>query len=135
MSETALLAAARLAVATALPGLSDWSDNPNKITSKDMPAFALAVERVSSEPSAAGAVVEDVELTITVDVFQLFGPQQTGRALAGTQAETARAGLLADATLRGLTYWLQGATFETDTDPGEHRYATATVTVTAKSEF
>lgn len=135
MSETALFAAARLAVATALSGVSDWSENPNKLTPKSMPAFCVEVERIGSEPVAAGSAVEDVDLTIRVDVFQAYGRDQNGKELAGTQAETARAAILSDPDIRALTYWRQGDGFETDSDPGEDRYATATVTVSVKAEF
>lgn len=135
MSESAILTAARAAVAAALPGGKDWSDDPANIRPDKLDAFAVTVTRDGAVPAAMGSAQEEVQLTIGVEVFSEFSPGQNGRALAFAQAEAIRAALRLHPALAALIDFITGAATDVDLAAGEKRLARATVEMNVQATF
>ncbi|AKY02687.1 minor tail protein [Rhodobacter phage RcSaxon] len=135
MSESAILTAARAAVAAALPGGKDWSDDPANIRPDKLDAFAVTVTRDGAVPAAMGSAQEEVQLTIGVEVFTEYGPAQNGRALASVKGEAIRAALRSDPALAAAIDFITGAAMDVDLAKGERRLARATVEMSVLATF
>ena len=135
MSESAILTAARAAVAAALPGGKDWSDDPANIRPDKLDAFAVTVTRDGAVPAAMGSTQEEVQLTIGVEVFTEYGPTQNGRALASARGEAVRAALRSDPALAAAIDFITGAAMDVDLAKGERRLARATVEMSVLATF
>jgi hypothetical protein len=135
MSETAICLAARSAVQTALPAAIDWSDDPADVRVDKLDAFVVTLVRDASEPAAMGSPLEDVQLTLEIEVFGAYTTAQNGRVLIGDKALAARAAVRADPALADLCYRIQGAAFDVEIAAGETRLARATATLSLSAEF
>jgi len=135
MSETAILTAARAVVAAALPQATDWSDDPANVRPDKLDAFVVTVTRDGAVPAAMQSDLEEVQLTIEVEVFGKYGPTEDGREIIGTKGEAVRAALRADATLAALLDLITGSTFEVDLAQGDTRLARATVGLSVQATF
>jgi hypothetical protein len=135
MSETAILAAARAAVSAALPLAKDWTDDPANVKPDKLDAFVVEVRRDGATFAAMGSTLEEVQLTIQVEVFTKYAPNQDGRALVGVKGEAARAALMSAGPLAALLDVILGATFDVDVAAGETRLARATVGLSVQSTF
>lgn len=135
MSETAILAAARAAISTALPQAKDWSDDPANIRPDKLDAFVVTVTRDGAAPASMGSGAEEVQLTIEAEVFGNFRPSEDGREVIGAKGEVVRAALRQNAALLGLLDMITGSTFEVDLAAGDTRLARATVGLSVQATF
>ena len=135
MSETAICQAARSAVLTALPAAIDWSDDPADVRVDKLDAFVVTLVRDASEPVAMGSDLEDVQLTLEIEVFGAYSTAQNGRVLIGDKALAARAAVRSDPAIAALCYRIQGAAFDVEIAAGETRLARATATLSLSAEF
>lgn len=128
MSETAIFEAARAAAVAALPGVKDWSDNPSDPMPGKLDAIVVILSRDGAVASAMGSGQEEVQLTLEVEVFGQFGPNDSGRADMRAKAETVLAAILAAAALEALVDHLHCQTLDVDLAKGETRLARAAIT-------
>jgi hypothetical protein len=135
MSETAILSAARAAVAAALPAAIDWSDDPADVRVDKLDAFVVTLVRDSSEIISMGSSLEDVQLTLEVESFGTYAAAQDGQTLIGDKALAARAAIRSDPAFAALCYLIQGGAFDVEIAAGESRMARATATLTLSAEF
>ena len=135
MSESAILTAARAVVSAALPLAKDWSDDPANVRPDKLDAFVVSVTRDGATPAAMGSTLEEVQLTIEVEIFGKYSASQDGRALIGGKGETVRTALRSDAALLSLLDFVTGVTFEVDLAQGENRLARATVALNVQATF
>ncbi|WP_170561399.1 hypothetical protein [Ruegeria atlantica] len=135
MSESAILSAARAVAAATFPTAKDWSDDPANIKPESMPAFVVTVTRDGATQEAMGSDLEEVQLTIEVEVFDAYETNQDGREVIGAKGEAVRDALKADAALDALLDRVTGSTFEVDIASGRKRLARATVGLLAEATF
>lgn len=128
MSETAILTAARAAVTTAMPTAKDWSDDPSDPMPDQLDAFVVSLTRDNAIPAAMGSALEQVQLTLEIEIFGKYGPSDPGRADMDTKGRLARAAILSDSTIAALTDHINSQTLEVDLARGETRMAMAAVT-------
>lgn len=129
MSETAILAAARAAAAAALPAAKDWSDDPADPKVDKLDAFVASLTRDGAQPASMGSSLEDVQLTLEVEVFSKYGPTENGRDMITGKGRLVQAALLASPAIKSLVHYMTGETLEVDLAQGETRLARATVQV------
>lgn len=135
MSETAICQAARAVVLVALPSAIDWSDDPADVRVDKLDAFVVTLVRDASEPVSMGSSLEDVQLTLEIEVFGAYTTAQNGRVLIGDKALAARTAVRADPSISALCYRVQGAAFDVEIAAGETRLARATATLSLSAEF
>lgn len=135
MSETAILTAARAVVAATLPQAKDWSDDPANVRPDKLDAFVVTVTRDGGVPAAMGSSLEEVQLTIEVEIFGAFKHDQDGRAIIGAKGEAVRSALRASPPLLALLDLINGSTFEVDLASGDTRLARATVGLAVQATF
>lgn len=127
MSESAILAAARAAVAAALPGAKDWSDDPADPKVGRLDVFVVTLTRDDATPAAMGSDLEECQLTLEVEVFTKYRPADDGRAQATTLGAQVKDALLSDPAIRALVDFQRAIGLEVDLAKGEERLARATV--------
>lgn len=135
MSETAILSAARTVAAATFPTAKDWSDDPANIKPESMPAFVVTVTRDGATQEAMGSDLEEVQLTIEVEVFDKYKASEDGRQVIGAKGEAIRAALRSDAALDALLDRVIGSTYEVDIAAGKERLARATVGLAVEATF
>ena len=135
MSETAISLAARSAVQTALPAAIDWSDDRADVRVDKLDAFVVTLVRDASEPAAMGSPLEDVQLTLEIEVFGTYTTAQNGRTLIGDKALAARDAVRVDSAISAFCYRIQGAAFDVEIAAGQTRLARASATLSLSAEF
>lgn len=135
MSEAAILTAARAAVAQALPGWRDWSDDPSAVRPDKLGAFLVAVTRDGAVPEAMGSTREEVQMTIAAELFMEYGPEDRGRDVASARGQVVRDALRLSPAIRGLVDFVTGAALDVDLAQGERRLARANVGVSVLATF
>jgi len=135
MSEAAILTAARAAVASALPGWRDWSDDPAAVRPDKLGAFLVSVTRDSAVPEAMGSSREEVQLTVAAELFMEYTPDASGRDIASTRGALVRDALRQSPAIRGLVDFVIGAALDVDLAAGERRVARASVGVSVLATF
>lgn len=135
MSETAILGVARTVMSAALPLAVDWSDDPAdpKVDKKD--AFVVTVTRDGATAAAMGSPLEEVQLTVQVEIFGHFKPSEDGKAIMGAKAETARAALVNAPALLAMTDVIRSSSFDIELAPGDVRLARATLGLSVQATF
>ncbi len=135
MSETAILTAARAAVAASLPNAKDWTDDPSDPRPDKLDAFVLTLNRTGSEPASMGSDLEDVTMDLEVEIFTTFTPSEEGTAKASALGRTARAAIMADSVISALCYRVQGGAFTVEIGQSEIRLARVNATTALSAEF
>ena len=70
MSNAEILTVLRTAVSAAIPGVRDWSDDPNNIGPASLPAFTVSMELTGAERVAIGSKQFDVEAMAQIEIFR-----------------------------------------------------------------
>jgi hypothetical protein len=129
MTETAILTAAQAAVAAALPLAKDWTDDPADPKVNKLDAFVVSLTRDGATKASMGSDLEDVDLSLEVEIFSKYGPNDNGRDLATAKGRLVQAALVASPALKSLVHYMTGETLEVDLAQGEQRLSRATVQV------
>jgi len=135
MSETALYLAARAAVAIALPSAKDWSNDPADPRPDKLDAYVVTVTRDSAIAESMGSDLEEVDLTIQIEIFGKYAKVDDGRAGMKTKGEAVKQAIATNPAVLALLDTIHGQTLDVDIAAGETRLARATISLSVQATF
>lgn len=106
MSDTAIASAFRAAIAAALPGYNDWTEDPAPAGRGKLPAFAVILDRDGAVPLSMSSTLEEVTATVQVALFvkSSVGQPEAIRAAAMAARDIVAAAIKAAGDFGGLTF-------------------------------
>lgn len=132
-TEVGILTRAIAIVTAALPGFADWSDNSADPDESELPCFSVSLVRDGAVPAGMGTTLEEVQLTLEVEIFIKYRPAENGRLMAQENGEVVKSAVRGDPELQAMIDYMGGATNEVDLSKGQTRFARSTVALSLEA--